>query len=175
MTGLPALGYRVRMSTAAVVIGLMVILLSIGIGGLLRAILTPAFPVKVSNRPGRPVVLEVLPDYGGDARELRPGDVITRIEGQGVEDLYYALANVYLSPWFGARTLAGLGFGPQMTGVDSYINAHPKDFGDDEKARVLDILERKRARYAVKGNAWQNVFPTHMRDYQDWWARLQAA
>jgi spermidine/putrescine-binding protein len=62
---------------------------------------------------------------------------------RGVENLYYKLANVYLSPWFGSRTLAG--------------------------------LKRKEARYAVKGNAWQNVFPTHIRDYQDWWARLQAA
>ena len=48
-------------------------------------------------------------------------------------------------------------------------------FSAAEKARVLDILTRKKARYAVKGNAWQNVFPTHMRAYQDWWARLQAA
>jgi spermidine/putrescine-binding protein len=94
---------------------------------------------------------------------------------RGVDDLYYALANVYLSPWFGARTLAGLGFGAQMTGVDTYIDAHPEDFSAEEKARVLDILTRKNARYAVKGNAWQNVFPTHIRDYQDWWARLQAA
>ena len=94
---------------------------------------------------------------------------------RGVDDLYYKLANVYLSPWFGARTLAGLGFGAQMTGVDAYIDSHPDDFSAAEKARVLDILERKNARYAVKGNAWQNVFPTHIRDYQDWWARLQAA
>ncbi len=94
---------------------------------------------------------------------------------RGVEDLYYKLANVYLSPWFGSRTLAGLGFGPQMVGVDAYIDSHPDDFSAAEKARVLDILKRKEARYAVKGNAWQNVFPTHMRDYQDWWARLQAA
>ena len=33
---------------------------------------------------------------------------------RGKDDLYYKLANVYLSTWFGARTLAGLGFGPQM-------------------------------------------------------------
>ena len=94
---------------------------------------------------------------------------------RGMDDLYYQLANVYLSPWFGARTLAGLGFGAQMTGVDAYIDSHPDDFSAAEKARVLDILERKNARYAVKGNAWQNVFPTHIRAYQDWWARLQAA
>jgi spermidine/putrescine-binding protein len=94
---------------------------------------------------------------------------------RGMDDLYYALANVYLSPWFGSRTLAGLGFGAQMSGVDTYIADHPDDFPADKKATVLDILKRKTARYAVKGNSWQNVFPTHMRDYQDWWARLQAA
>ncbi len=94
---------------------------------------------------------------------------------RGVEDLYYKLANVYLSPWFGARTLADLGFGPQMQGVDAYVESHPEAFSADDRARILDILERKQARYAVAGNAWQNVFPTHIRDYQDWWARLQAA
>ncbi len=94
---------------------------------------------------------------------------------RGRDDAYYSLANVYLSNWFGARTLAGLGFGAQMTGVDAYIEAHPDDFSAEERARVLDILKRKKARYANKGNAWQNVFPTHIRAYQDWWARLQAA
>ena len=96
-------------------------------------------------------------------------------KARGADALYYQLANVYLSPWFGARTLAGLGFGPQMVGVNQYIADHPDDFSAAEKARVLEILKRKEARYAVKGNAWQNVFPTHIRDYQDWWARLQAA
>jgi putative spermidine/putrescine transport system substrate-binding protein len=91
------------------------------------------------------------------------------------EDLYYKLANVYLSPWFGMRTLADLGFGPQMTGVDDYIKANADGLPAEKQAQVLDILKRKEARYAVKGNAWQNVFPTHMRDYQDWWSRLQAA
>jgi spermidine/putrescine-binding protein len=94
---------------------------------------------------------------------------------RGRDALYYKLANVYLSPWFGARTLAGLGFGPQMQGVDAYIKANPKDFPAAKQASVLDILKRKNDRYAIKGNAWQNVFPTHLRAYQDWWARLQAA
>ncbi len=94
---------------------------------------------------------------------------------RGVDDLYYKLANVYLSPWFGARTLAGLGFGAQMIGVDSYIKANPQDFPAEEQERVIQILESKNERYAVKGNAWQNVFPTNIRAYQDWWARLQAA
>jgi spermidine/putrescine-binding protein len=94
---------------------------------------------------------------------------------RGMDDLYYKLANVYLSPWFGARTLAGLGFGAQMTGVDEYIKANPKDFPTDEQKRIIGVLNNKNDRYAVKGNAWQNVFPTHLRAYQDWWARLQAA
>ena len=34
---------------------------------------------------------------------------------RGMDAAYYALANVYLSPWFGSRTLAGLGFGAQMS------------------------------------------------------------
>ena len=62
-----------------------------------------------------------------------------------------------------------------MTGVDEYIKANPKDFPPDVQARVLDILTRKNSRFAVKGNAWQNVFQTHIRAYQDWWSRLQAA
>jgi spermidine/putrescine-binding protein len=94
---------------------------------------------------------------------------------RGMDDLYYKLASVYLSPWFGARTLAGLGFGAQMEGVDSYIKANPQDFSPAKQKSVLKILNNKNARYAVKGNAWQNVFPKHMRAYQDWWARLQAA
>lgn len=94
---------------------------------------------------------------------------------RGMDAQYYKLANVYLSPWFGSRTLAGLGFAPQMNGVDAYMKANAKDFPEGTEARVLDILTRKNARFSVKGNAWQNVFPTHIRDYQDWWARLQAA
>ncbi len=94
---------------------------------------------------------------------------------RGMDGLYYKLANVYLSPWFGARTLSGLGFAPQMLGVDAYIKANAKDFPPDVQETVLDILTRKNTRFAVKGNAWQNVFPTHIRAYQDWWARLQAA
>ncbi len=94
---------------------------------------------------------------------------------RGMDGLYYKLANVYLSPWFGARTLAGLGFGAQMQGVAEYIKANPDDFDAATQKRVIGILDKKNARYAVKGNAWQNVFPTNMRAYQDWWSRLQAA
>ncbi len=92
-----------------------------------------------------------------------------------MDALYYKLANVYLSPWFGARTLAGLVFGTQMTGGAEYIKANPADVDAAAQKRVIGILDNKNARYAVKGNAWQNVFPTHMRAYQDWWSRLQAA
>jgi putative spermidine/putrescine transport system substrate-binding protein len=94
---------------------------------------------------------------------------------RGADAAYYKLANLYLSPWFGARTLAGLGFGAQMMGVDEYIKANPKDFPPAKQKEILDILTRKNARLANKGNAWQNVFPKHLRDYQDWWSRLQAA
>jgi hypothetical protein len=43
------------------------------------------------------------------------------------------------------------------------------------KAEIAERLKNKKARNSVKGNSWQNVFPTHMRDYQDWWAKVQAA
>ena len=94
---------------------------------------------------------------------------------RGMEDAFYALANVYLDPWFGARTLAGLGFTPQMTGVNAYVESHPEDFDAETRALLADRLARKQARLARPGNAWQNVFPTNIRAYQDWWARVQAA
>ena len=94
---------------------------------------------------------------------------------RGADALYYKLANVYLSPWFGANTLKGLGFSPQMVGVDAYMDAHPDLFDADTRTILQKRLANKSDRYAVKGNAWQNVFPTHLRAYQDWWARLQAA
>ncbi len=94
---------------------------------------------------------------------------------RGMEKEFNKLANVYLSPWFGSRTLGGLGFAAQMTGVDEYVKAHPEDFPAEKQKEILHILATKNQRYAVKGNAWQNVFPKHLRAYQDWWARLQAA
>ena len=94
---------------------------------------------------------------------------------RGMEDAFCALANVYLSPWFGARTLAGLGFTPQMTGVSEYVDANPEDFDADTKAIMAERLARKKERSAVAGNSWQNVFPTNIRAYQDWWAKVQAA
>ncbi len=53
--------------------------------------------------------------------------------------------------------------------------ANPKDFDEKAKNTIAQRLANKQARYAVKGNSWQNVFPTHIREYQDWWARVQAA
>ncbi|MEM8838905.1 MAG: spermidine/putrescine ABC transporter substrate-binding protein, partial [Pseudomonadota bacterium] len=94
---------------------------------------------------------------------------------RGQEENFYKLMNVYLSPWFGARTLLTFGFGPQMVGVDDYIAANPGDFDEAARATITERLKNKEARYAVAGNSWQNVFPTHIRDYQDWWARVQAA
>jgi putative spermidine/putrescine transport system substrate-binding protein len=94
---------------------------------------------------------------------------------RGMDDAFYKLANLYLSPWFGARTLAGLGFTPQMTGVNDYVDAHPEVFDDATKALIAGRLARKKERLAVPGNSWQNVFPTNNRAYQDWWSRVQAA
>lgn len=94
---------------------------------------------------------------------------------RGQEDAYYKLMNVYLSPWFGARTLATFGFAPQMQGVNEYLDANPNDFDEATRNLVKQRLANKQARYAIKGNSWQNVFPKHIRDYQDWWARVQAA
>lgn len=92
---------------------------------------------------------------------------------RGQEDAFYKLMNVYLSPWFGARTLLTFGFGPQMKGIEDEI-AGSADFTPDQIATINARIERKRERYAVPGNSWQNVFPTNLRAYQDWWARVQA-
>ncbi|MEE8301431.1 MAG: extracellular solute-binding protein, partial [Candidatus Tectomicrobia bacterium] len=94
---------------------------------------------------------------------------------RGMEDAYYKLANVYLSPWFGARTLQTFGFAPQMEGVADYMAANPNDFDAATRQRLSELMTRKQARLAVKGNAWQNVYPKEYRAYTDWWARLQAA
>ncbi|MCG8691382.1 MAG: ABC transporter substrate-binding protein [Minwuiales bacterium] len=96
-------------------------------------------------------------------------------QSRGQEEAFYKLMNLYLDPWFGARTLGGLGFTPQMNGVMEYVKANPKDFPADKVKEIEARLKRKNERAAVKGNAWQNVFPKHIRAYQDWWARVQAA
>ena len=96
-------------------------------------------------------------------------------EERGQAENFYKLMNVYLSQWFGARTLLTFGFTPQMQDVDEYVEAHPDDFDEAAKATIAARLANKQARNAVKGNSWQNVFPTHIRDYQDWWARVQGA
>ncbi len=93
---------------------------------------------------------------------------------RGQDEAFYKLMNVYMSPWFGARTLATFGYQPQMKGVAEYIESAP-EFTPEMVETILGRLERKRERYEVPGNAWQNVFPTEIRAYQDWWARVQAA
>ena len=93
---------------------------------------------------------------------------------RGMDDAFYKLMNVYLSPWFGARTLLTFGFAPQMSGVLDYI-ADAEGFDDAAKTTITTRLNNKNDRYAIKGNSWQNVFPTNIRAYQDWWAKVQAA
>ena len=94
---------------------------------------------------------------------------------RGMETQFNKLANLYLDPWFGARTVATFGFAPQMVGVEKFMDAHPDDFDKATRDRVKDVMARKAKRYQIKGNSWQKVFPTHIRAYQDWWSRLQAA
>jgi putative spermidine/putrescine transport system substrate-binding protein len=93
---------------------------------------------------------------------------------RGMEDAFYNLMNVYLSPWFGARTLLTFGFAPQMKGVLEYIEG-ADEFEAAARETITQRLNNKNARYAIGGNSWQNVFPTNIRAYQDWWARVQAA
>jgi hypothetical protein len=83
--------------------------------------------------------------------------------------------DLYLSPWFGARTLSNLGFTPQMTGVNAYVNANPDTFDAKAKKTIAARLVGKEARMSVKGNSWQNLYPKEMRAYQDWWSKVQAA
>ncbi len=93
---------------------------------------------------------------------------------RGMEEAFYKLADLYLSPWFGARTLLTFGFQPQMKGIPEYIADAP-EFTPQMRETLTERIERKTARYAVPGNSWQNVFPDEIRAYQDWWARVQAA
>jgi putative spermidine/putrescine transport system substrate-binding protein len=93
---------------------------------------------------------------------------------RGMDEAFYKLMNVYLSPWFGARTLLTFGFGPQMKGIEELAN-QSDEFSAEQKEAIKQRLANKQARYAVKGNAWQNVFPKEIRAYQDWWAKVQAA
>ncbi len=91
---------------------------------------------------------------------------------RGNEDAFYKLADVFLSPWYCAKQLAKFGFASLTTGVDEYVKANPDDF---DVADLSDVLTRKEARYAQKGNAWQNVYPKNLRAYQEWWSQVQAA
>ena len=94
---------------------------------------------------------------------------------RGQEANFYKLMDMYLSPWFGARTLSNLGFTPQMTGVNEYVNSNPDTFDAKAKKTIAARLEGKGARMAVKGNSWQNLYPKEKRAYQDWWSKVQAA
>ena len=91
---------------------------------------------------------------------------------RGVDETFYKMADTCLSPWYTTRQLSRFGFASLTTGMVDYLEAHPDDF---DVANLKETLERKNERYAVKGNAWQNVYPTELRAYQEWWSRVQAA
>jgi spermidine/putrescine-binding protein len=91
---------------------------------------------------------------------------------RGVDEAFYKMADTCLSPWYTTRQLSRFGFASLTTGMVEYMDANASDFDvDDLKA----TLKRKEERYAVKGNAWQNVYPRELRAYQEWWSRVQAA
>ncbi|WP_226575015.1 ABC transporter substrate-binding protein [Acuticoccus sediminis] len=93
---------------------------------------------------------------------------------RGMQEQFYKLMNLYLSPWFGARTLATFGYAPSMKGVLEYIDSAP-EFSPELRETIANRMARKTERYAVAGNSWQNVFPTEIRAYQDWWSKVQSA
>ena len=94
---------------------------------------------------------------------------------RGQEDNFYKLMDLYLSPWFGARTLSMLGFTPQMIGVYEYIKTNPSEFDKNKEEIIAQRLKNKAKRLAVKGNCWQNLYPQELVSYQNWWKKIQAA
>ena len=94
---------------------------------------------------------------------------------RGQEDNFYKLMDLYLSPWFGARTLSMLGFTPQMIGVYEYIKTNPSEFDKNKEEIIAQRLKNKAKRFAVKGNSWQNLYPQELVSYQNWWKKIQAA
>ena len=94
---------------------------------------------------------------------------------RGQEDNFYKLMDLYLSPWFGARTLSMLGFTPQMIGVHDYIKRNPNEFDKNKDEILAQRLKNKAKRLAVKGNSWQNLYPRELISYLNWWKKVQAA
>ena len=94
---------------------------------------------------------------------------------RGQEDNFYKLMDLYLSPWFGARTLSIFGFTPQMTEVYEYVQSDQSFFDENEKAIIEKRLKNKAIRMSVKGNSQQNLYPKELLAYYDWWSKVQAA
>ncbi len=94
---------------------------------------------------------------------------------RGQEDNFYKLMDLYLSPWFGARTLSLLGFTPQMIGVNDYIKTNPSEFDKNNEEIIAQRLANKAKRLAVKGNSWQNLYPRELISYLIWWKKVLAA
>jgi spermidine/putrescine-binding protein len=91
---------------------------------------------------------------------------------RGREGAFYSLCDTFLSPWYTTRQLSRFGFASLTTGMVEYMDANADKFN---VADLKAVLARKETRYAVKGNAWQNVYPKNLRAYQEWWSRVQAA
>tara|TARA_X000001036_G_C20631052_1_gene787223 strand:- start:307 stop:1476 length:1170 start_codon:yes stop_codon:yes gene_type:complete len=94
---------------------------------------------------------------------------------RGQEDKFYKLMDLYLSPWFGARTVSIFGFTPQMTEVYEYVESNQNYFDENEKAIIEKRLKNKAIRMSVRGNSQQNLYPKELLAYYDWWSKVQAA
>lgn len=96
-------------------------------------------------------------------------------KSRGKEDAYYKLCDVFLSPWYCSQQLAKFGFASLTTGVLEFAASNPDMFTPEKVKHMRKVWANKEKRFAVKGNAWQNVYPKHLEAYQEWWSRLQAA
>ena len=96
-------------------------------------------------------------------------------KSRGKEAAFYRLCDAFLSHWYTSQQLARLGFASLTDGVLDYIKANPDKFDTEKVAHLTTVLKNKAERYAIPGNAWQNVYPKHLEAYQEWWSRVQAA
>lgn len=88
-------------------------------------------------------------------------------------DAAYKLLDFMLGPWYGA-TITGLrGYMTNPSAAD-FAAANPSLFTPEQAARVAEITEGVKGRFAV-GGTWQNRWPTHVDLYEEEWQRFKSA
>lgn len=85
----------------------------------------------------------------------------------------YDLLDFMLGPWYGAKItlLRGYMTNPQAPG---YAAGHPSEFSETEAARIREIHDGVREKFAA-GGTWQNRWPKHVQEYEEQWQRFKAA